>query len=389
MTSQPAKDHHEKWGPTALSAVALSFASLGDVLLYVVLPVHASVFGVSLAWVGVLLAANRLTRIFLYGGVAAFGDAVGPRRLAILASVAAAVSTLMYGFMSGGPALLIARILWGLSFAALNLAALAYAVAYRARAGRRVGVSRSIYQIGPAFSLSVGAWLAGVVGPREVFLILGIMSVAAIPFALRLPVEGRRSKRRETAWLPRPHRIDLFFFVVGFAVDGVFAMTIALVLAQSVAAEAAILGAGLILAVRRFGEMVFAPLGGILGDRYGAVRVLLAAALLMGMGFVLLFFNWAYVGSALLIVARAAIAAVGPAAVARRSRETETLYRLAVMQTWRDFGAAVGPLVTGLWLSVSAPETINGWLVLLVVSSLPLLWQRRNSVDAPPVDSRE
>lgn len=389
MTCQPAQEHHEKWGPTALSAAALSLASLGDVLLYVVLPVHAPVFGVSLTWVGVLLAANRLTRMFLYGGVAAFGNAVGPRRLAISAAVTAAVSTLMYGVFSGGPALLVARILWGLSFAALNLAALAYAVAYRARAGRRVGVSRSIYQMGPALSLSVGAWLAGVIGPREVFLVLGLISVAAIPIALRLPIEAARAERRPAEWLPRPHRIDLFFFVVGFAVDGVFAMTIALVLAQSVAAESAILGAGLILAVRRFGEMLFAPLGGVLGDRYGAVRILQTAALLMGFGFALLYFGWAYAGSALLIVARAAIAAVGPAVVAQRSRQAETLYRLAVMQTWRDFGAAVGPLVTGLWLSISAPEVINGWLVLIAMLSLMMLWQPRNGADAPPVGPRE
>jgi MFS family permease len=386
MKGEPAQDHHQTWGPTALSAAALSFASLGDVLLYVVLPVHAATFGVSLTWVGVLLAANRLTRMFLYGGVAAFGNAVGPRNLAIIATVAAAVSTLMYGVVSGGPGLLVARILWGLAFAALSLAALAYAVADRARAGRRVGVSRAIHQLGPAFALTVGAWLAGVLGPRDVFLVLGGMSILAIPFALRLPVEAGRPERRKTEWLPKPHRIDLFFFVVGFAVDGVFAMTIALVLAQTVSAEAAVLGAGLILALRRFGEMVFAPIGGALGDRYGAGRILFAAALMTGAGFVMLFGGWAYAGSVVVIIARAVIAAVGPALVAQRSRQVDTLYRLAVMQTWRDFGAAVGPLVTGVWLAVSAPETINGWLVLVVMLSLAVLWQPGGGPKAPPAE---
>jgi len=378
MTEGPVESHHQKWGPTALSAGALSLASLGDVLLYVVLPVHAATFGVGLAWVGILLAANRLTRMFLYGGVAAFGEAVGPRRLAILAAATAAISTLMYGFVTGGPGLLVARILWGLAFAALNLAALAYAVADRARAGRRVGVSRAIHQLGPAFALSVGAWLAGVLGPREVFIALGLISILAIPVALRLPVEGGQAERRKTEWLPKPHRIDLFFFVVGFAVDGVFAMTIALVLAQTASAETAVLGAGLLLAVRRFGEMAFAPLGGILGDRYGAAPVLLVAALLTAAGFLLLFDGWVYTGSLLVIAARAAIAAVGPALIAIRSHQSETLYRLAVMQTWRDFGAAIGPLATGLWLAVSTPETINGWLVLAVIASVALLWQPRS-----------
>ena len=61
------------WGPTSVSAGVLSLASIGDVLLYVVLPVSAPAFGIGFVWVGVLLAANRLTRIVLYGAVAAFG----------------------------------------------------------------------------------------------------------------------------------------------------------------------------------------------------------------------------------------------------------------------------------------------------------------------------
>lgn len=384
MIDGSAQAHHQRWGPTAYSAAALSLACLGDLLLYVVLPIHAAAFGVSLAWVGVLLAANRLVRMVLYGGVAALGDALGPRTLAIAATVTAVVSTLMYGLVSGGPALLVARILWGLSFAALNLAALSYAVADRARAGRRVGVSRAIYQMGPAFALSVGAWLAGVLGPRDVFLVLGFMSVLAIPFALRLPAEGGRPERRKTEWLPKPHRIDLFFFVVGFAVDGVFAMTIVLVLAQTVTAETAILSAGLILAVRRFGEVIFAPIGGVLGDRYGAARILFLAGLLAGAGFVILYAGWAYVGSVVVIIGRAVIAAVGPALVARRSQQVDTLYRLAVMQTWRDFGAAVGPLVTGLWLAWTSLEAINGWLVLIVVLGLATLWQPGAGRKTPP-----
>ena len=40
------------WGPVALSAAVLAIASLGDSLLYVVLPISAAEFGVNLVWVG-------------------------------------------------------------------------------------------------------------------------------------------------------------------------------------------------------------------------------------------------------------------------------------------------------------------------------------------------
>ncbi|MGY9107076.1 MAG: hypothetical protein ACKVG0_11215, partial [Alphaproteobacteria bacterium] len=136
-------------GPTLLSASVLSLALLGDVLIYVVLPVNAQLFGITLFWVGVLLAANRLIRIFTYGAIAAIAERIGPRNLAIVSAVAAAISTLVYGLGTGAPILLAARILWGLCFAALTLVVFAYAVSDRSKAGPRVGFSRAIQQICP------------------------------------------------------------------------------------------------------------------------------------------------------------------------------------------------------------------------------------------------
>lgn len=373
MAQEARTAGQQGWGPTSLSAGVLSLASLGDVLLYVVLPVSAAAFGVSLAWVGVLLAANRMTRIVLYGGVAAFGEAVGSRMLAITAAVAAAASTFILWAGDGGAILLGARILWGLAFAGLSLAALAYAVADRKRAGSKVGVSRAIHQIGPAFSLSVGAWLAGILGPREVFLVMGVISLLAIPLAFMLPRDEVRANREKANWLPKPKLIDLFFFVVGFTVDGIFAMTVALMLAKTVSAETAMLAAGLILALRRFGEILLAPVGGLLGDRYGTGLILLLSTALLALGFAALGMGWVYPGSLMIIAARAAIAAVGPALVAQRADGEGTLHRLAVMQTWRDFGAAVGPLIAGVLLEAASLGLINAALVVLVVLSLTAL----------------
>lgn len=370
MAENTREAAHQGWGPTSISAGVLSLASLGDVLLYVVLPVSAASFGVGLAWVGVLLAANRITRIVLYGAVAAFGEATGSRSLAIVAAFAAAVSTLVLWAGDGGPILLVARILWGLAFAGLSLAALSYAVADRNRAGSRVGVSRAIHQMGPALSLSVGAWLAGVVGPRDVFFLLGLVSLLAVPLASTLPKDQVRANREKTQWLPKPKLFDLFFFVVGLVVDGVFAMTVALMLAKTASPEAAMLAAGLILALRRFGEILLAPVGGFLGDRLGTGKVLFMSTVLLALGFAVLAAGQTFAGSLLVIAARAAIAALGPAVVAQRAGGEGTLHRLAVMQTWRDFGAAVGPLITGILLEAVSLELINAALVVLVAVSL-------------------
>ena len=48
----------------------LSLSLFGDALLYVILPVHADAFGVSMLMVGFLLAVNRIIRTFAYGFIA-------------------------------------------------------------------------------------------------------------------------------------------------------------------------------------------------------------------------------------------------------------------------------------------------------------------------------
>jgi len=73
--------------------------------------------------------------------------------------------------------------------------------------------------------------------------------------------------------LPKPHALDWLFFAVGFAVDGVFAMTI--ILADLVSLEAAILGGGVVLSLRRVAvaNYALAAIGQLLLD--GRRRLLL------------------------------------------------------------------------------------------------------------------
>ncbi len=374
-TTNPSSQPSHGWGPTAIAAGVLSIVGMGDVLLYVVLPVNAATFGVSLAWVGVLLAANRLIRIVCYGPIASITQRIGSRNIAIIAATTAAASTFMYWLFSGGPLLLGARILWGLSFAALSLAAYAYAVSDIAQAGRRVGVSWSIRQIGPGIALIGGSWLAGVIGAKEVFFVLGVLAIPGIFLAMALPKEQSQSGPKTFHWLPKPTGYDLFFFIVGFAVDGFFAMAITIMLAKTTALGTAMLAGGVILGLRRFVETVLAPLGGWLGDRYGTERLLLLSTVCLAGGFVGLSLDFVYTGAAAVIMARAVLAAIGPAEVAHRNTEEQTLHRIAVMQSWRDFGAAVGPLMAGFLLDQISMSWLNGGVAVAVFIGLFL--QRR------------
>ena len=61
------------------ASVTLGLTLPGDTVLYLLLPLHASVFGVTLPEAGLLLAANRLVRIAGYGWVARGYHRFGPR----------------------------------------------------------------------------------------------------------------------------------------------------------------------------------------------------------------------------------------------------------------------------------------------------------------------
>ena len=84
-----------------LSSWVLSVSLLGDALLYIVLPINADAFGISIATVGFLLAVNRVIRTFTYNLVVNFCQAVGPKRLTIIATCAAVVSTFGYAIFEG------------------------------------------------------------------------------------------------------------------------------------------------------------------------------------------------------------------------------------------------------------------------------------------------
>ena len=60
-----------------MGIIAFAF---GDALLYVILPVHADAFGVSMLMVGFLLAVNRIIRTFAYGFIADLAERIGLKK---------------------------------------------------------------------------------------------------------------------------------------------------------------------------------------------------------------------------------------------------------------------------------------------------------------------
>lgn len=360
---------------------------MGDALLYVVLPIQAAQFGVSLAWVGVLLAANRLVRIVGYGTIATLARRLGPRRLALAATTGAILSTAAYGLTHGPAPLLAARLVWGLSFAALNLTMLAYAVADATRAGRRVGMSRAVSGFGPMLALTVGAWLSAPLGPQGIFVALAAATAAALPLAWSLPDLPSAEPQRRRSGIPLPSALDIWAFGLGFAIDGVFVLTLSMLLGGLVSAGSAVVAGGLLLALRRLVEVVLAPLGGVMGDRFGAGRMMLVCGLALCAGLALIAAGAIYSGAVLVVLAHGVLTTIGPVLAAERAPAAH-LERLAAFATWRDIGAAAGPLAAGALAETMALPALYAGLTLFMFASLlldlPGLLRRTN----PPAKDR-
>jgi MFS family permease len=346
---------------TILSATVLALALTGDALLYVVLPAHAADFGVDLALVGILLSANRIIRIFGYGAVVAIGERLGARRLSLLAAAAAAATTFAYGFGSGFAQLLAGRLGWGLAFAALNLTSLVYAASVKTAPVRSVGLASAIRQSGPTLAMAGGAALVPFAGPQGIFVALGCLTLLAIPLAAMLPSVERRAARQPRALFPRPSRLDLMYFVITLSVDGIFTITITLLLKDLVSVESAVLSAGLVLA---------------LGERFGAQRLmtLMQAIMVVALALVALSADrWPVLlllSMALVAMSRAVLQVLILAVAAQRHPD-DAMRSFSVLATWGDIGSAVGPLLAGfLFVNVSALGLYLGMAAAIGASAI-------------------
>jgi MFS family permease len=339
----------------ALPGLVIAFGMIGDTLLYAVLPLYHEQFGVSLVMVGVLLSLNRWIRLLANSGVAAIGERVGPHALMVAAAVGAAASTAVYGLIEDAAAQIAARILWGISYAALNLATLAYAVSDRSNAGKRVGASRATIGIVQAASLVGGAWLALQVGPRSVFVIYGGLTLIALGAALLLPRLPPEPVAKQGFRLPFPRRLEVWGFAMGFAGDGVFLLTLALLMKDSITSVAPVLATAMLLAVRWLVEITTGPLGGWIGDRFGVRRISIVNGMLLVAGFGLIALDHEVAGALLIVMTRGMFNALIPVLVIERGHGG-VLSSQASYSTWRDFGAAIGPL-SAPWLFLNVPQT--------------------------------
>lgn len=353
------------------ASATLALTQPGDTVLYLLLPLYADTFGVSLPEAGLLLAANRLVRIVGYGWVARGYERFGPRAACLAGALGAIGATFGYAAFSGVGLLLLARLLWGLSFAAMNISTQALATAEARSASRRSGRSRSIVAAGPMLGLVTGALLADVAGPRTVFIVLGAIALLGLPVAFRLPRgRGQPVQTRSRRFGP-PSPLDVWSFMQGLTLDGIFVVGLA-VLARDASPESATLAAGGALALRYVAEIVLGPPSGAIGGRYGAARSLIALSFASAIAYAAIAAGALWMGVVAVVLLRGMLAPLAAPVAAEANPGGQRVAAIARMASWRDIGAAIGPLLAGVLLPIAPTGLYFGAALALTVATLAL-----------------
>lgn len=360
------------------AALTLALCLPSDVLLYLLLPMESQAFGITLAQAGVLLAANRLVRIFGYRHVLNFYARHGDRLICMIAAGAATLCALGNSMLSGFAALLGLRLVWGLCFAALNLSTQVLATAEPTGAARRAGRSRALIALGPMLALPLGGWLTLWAGPRPIFLILAGCCLLGLWMARRLPTVGHdlhSSPGRRFKW---PDSVALWSFIEGVALDGLFIFGLS-IQAQKLLGGDAVLIAGALMALRYVSEMLLSPLGGRAAQRFGATSMLLLFSFLSALALAAFGSYWVIIGAAAVLVLRALQLPLVTTLVAERNPGSMRVSALASNAVWRDIGAGLGPLLAGLLLPVAAAPWVFGLAGAAIAISAVFCWRAKRS----------
>ena len=382
-------------------------AGIAGGMVFPIFPIVGLRMGLSLPFIGVILAANRFMRVLTSPSIGLLADRVGARRtmLAGLAIQIVVIGLYLLGMLTGHPGacFLVGRLLHGVGSACVFVGAQALALhaAGPSQGGSTAGTVRAAIVIGTPIGLAAGGVLADLIGETWTFGVAGIAVIVALVGAtFTVPDLGARVSRRtlrDTLGAMRDRRmlaIGSLNFVIGFTAGGMLLSTLTLLVA---AHHIVVFGrdiqgtSGLLMGFMTILDALATPFAGRWGDQRRAhAQVGLAAMLLLAAGLVTIAFVTALPA---LVVGLALVgfgtAGLGPSLLVLLGELTPIEQRgagVGLMQLCADAGGMLGPLIgTALF----AGSTLLPYLATagLVACFVPVaLWlarlERRATVPA-------
>ena len=362
-------------------------AGVAGGIVFPIFPIVGLRVGLSLPFIGVILAANRAVRVLASPLFGMISDRFGGRRtlLAGLAIQIVVMGLYLLGMVTGHPGafFLGGRLLHGVGSACVFVSAQALALqaAGPARGGGIAGVVRASLVIGVPIGLAVGGLLADLVGEKWTFAVAGLAVIVALGgAAFTVPDLGVRIRKRppllDTLRAMRDRRmlaIGGLNFSIGFTAGGMVLSTLTLLVRSHgiVVFGRDVQGtAGLLMAWMTIVDALVTPFAGRLGDRAHAhARVGAASMLLLVGGLVTIGLTATTAGLGLgLALIGLGTAGLGPSLLVLLGELVPLDRRgmgVGIMQLCGDTGGMLGPLVgTALFAgSSSLPYLATAGLV--------------------------
>jgi DHA1 family multidrug resistance protein-like MFS transporter len=346
--------------------VSTFFVGFGGGVVFPILPNLESVLGISPFFVGLILSANRFTRLVANAPAGSVVDRVGTRKPLVVGLFVEAVATFGYVVAFNAPLpeawFVLARVLWGLGSALVF--ATAYTIATDVSEGGSRGTSMGVVRGGITLGFPAGLVLGGVVsdlyGVNAAFVVAAVFALFAGFVAYAMVPETHVSDARTTV---KPWDVDTATptLTVGFVNFGLYFAYLGALFSTLVlfvdAVDVAIWGygpqgmSGLLMAVTVLAASGFMLGGGRLSDLRGSrMPTLLAFLGVSAVGFLLL------AASQSLPVLVAACVCIGAgqggtsgpllALLSDLTPEPRMGRAMGTNNVLGDLGGALGPLVT-------------------------------------------
>lgn len=368
-------------------------AGMAGGIVFPIFPIVGLQLGLSLPFIGAILAANRAVRVFASPVVGVIADRVGGRRTLLVGLAVQIFVMTMYvlGIAThhAGALFLGGRLLHGIGSACVFVSAqaLALQVVGPSRGGSTAGVVRASIVLGIPLGLATGGLLSNAFGDLVTFAVAAVAVCVALAAAtvmvpdVRAPV-ARRPPLRETLRAMADRRlfaVGALNFTLNFAASGMVLSTIALIVRDrgfTLLGRDAQGTAGLLMAWMVIVDAAVTPFAGRVGDRFRAhASVACAAMLALVAGLVVIGLSSELLG---LMVGLAGIglggAGLGPSLLVVMGELVPQERRgtgAGLLQLTGDCGGTLGPLVgTALFADHTAVPYLGA--AALVACALPL-----------------
>lgn len=420
-----ADDNEALYTESEIRTIALAiiagvfFGGLGTGVAFPTLPLLDDILGISALMLGIILSANRFTRLFMNTPAGNLVDRVGARKPMIFGLFVQAMAP--FGYVLGlhvprttlvvipgfdtvsipAAVFVLARGFWGLGSAFVFIGAFAIItqVTTNSNRGRWLGYMRGGQSLGFPSGLIVGGIVTDLADEQTAFLLAGGLAlVAGIVASLVLPrVDSNTEDRARLRDIPRIVRREPRIFPLGvgnmtirFIFGGVLLATV-VKYAEVTGMELSVLSAagisGVVLATGVLCSSATTVVSGQISDRLSNRAIVTVPAFLaiaMGLSTIAMFstIEGLFAGTALIGIGTGATGPALLAIVGDITPGSEIGRMGSVYNVFGDIGLTAGPLLAvpmvDVWLGYSVSYYLCAAAVLLtlVVVAVPLLHPR-------------